>query len=262
VDELALVAPRALLDIQPKIIGLLGTPGRRSLVSQLGQKPAYLRPIVDGDLIPELPFDAVAGGAGSDVELLAGCTSQETNFVARIFARWVRADGLRRGLGNLGLGSDQIETYLAAQGRRARREILGQAMTDRSFRMPVARLAEARGEGAAATYCYEFGWQSPAFHGVLGAIHGLTCYSRSTISPKAGRGASITQRRTSSRPPCIARGPISSVPAIPAGLATDHPAVRSWSSTPVVRSRATPRPCHARSGTWLREVAMTEARPG
>jgi para-nitrobenzyl esterase len=173
VDELASVAPRALLDIQPKIIGLLGTPGRRSLVSQLGQKPAYLRPSVDGDLIPELPFEAVAGGAGSDIELLAGCTSQETNFVARIFARWVRADGLRRGLGNLGLDSDQIETYLAAQGRRARREILGQAMTDRSFRMPVARLAEVRGEGVAATYCYEFGWQSPAFHGVLGAVHGL-----------------------------------------------------------------------------------------
>lgn len=39
-----------------------------------------------------------------------------------------------------------------------RREILGQAMTDRSFRMPVARLTAARGEAAAATYCYRFEW--------------------------------------------------------------------------------------------------------
>jgi para-nitrobenzyl esterase len=172
-DQLGSVAPRALLDTQPKILGLLGTPGRRSLVSQLGQKPAYLRPGVDGDLIPELPFDAVAAGAGSDVELLIGCTAQEANFVSRIFARWLRADTLRRGLGNLGLDADQIQAYLAAHGGIPRREILGQAITDRSFRMPVTRLATARCEAAAATYCYQFDWQSPAFLGVFGAVHGL-----------------------------------------------------------------------------------------
>jgi len=173
VDQLGSVAPRTLLNVQQKIVGLLGTPGRRSLVSQLGQKPAYLRPSVDGDLIPELPFDAVAAGAGSDVELLIGCTAQEANFVSRIFARWLRADALRRGLANLGLGPDQIDAYLAAHGGKPRREILGQAITDQSFRMPVARLAAARAEAAAATYCYQFEWQSPAYLGVFGAVHGL-----------------------------------------------------------------------------------------
>lgn len=172
-DRLGSVAPRALLDIQPKIIGLLGTPGRRSLVSQLGKEPTYLRPSVDGDLIGELPFDAVAAGAGSDVELVIGCTAQEANFVSRIFARWLPADGLRRGLGNLGLGPDQIQAYLAAHRGKPRREILGQAMTDRVFRMPVARLVAARAEAAAATYCYQFEWESPAFLGVFGAVHGL-----------------------------------------------------------------------------------------
>jgi len=172
-DQLGSVAPRTLLDIQPKIVGLLGTPGRRSLVSQLGQKPAYLRPSVDGDLIPDLPFDAVADGAGSDVELLIGCTAQEANFVSRIFARWLGADALRRGLGNLGWGPDEIDAYLALHRGSARREILGQAITDRSFRMPVMRLATARREAAAATYCYQFDWQSPAFLGVFGAVHGL-----------------------------------------------------------------------------------------
>ena len=172
-DQLGSVAPRTLLDIQPKIIGLLGAPGRRSLVSQLGQEPAYLRPSVDGDLIPDVPFDAVAGGAGSDVELLIGCTAQEVNFVSRIFARWLRPDALRRGLGNLGLGSDEIDAYLAVHSGKPRREILGQAMTDRSFRMPVVRLAAARREAGAATYCYQFDWQSPAFLGAFGAVHGL-----------------------------------------------------------------------------------------
>jgi carboxylesterase type B len=46
-------------------------------------------------------------------------------------------------------------------------------MTDRSFRMPATRLAEARAGAAAGTYCYEFRWKSPAYRGNLGAFHGV-----------------------------------------------------------------------------------------
>ncbi|MBO0731395.1 MAG: carboxylesterase family protein, partial [Acidimicrobiaceae bacterium] len=44
-------------------------------------------------------------------------------------------------------------------------------VTDRTFRIPSVRLAEAH--SAAATWVYEFAWRSPARDGALGAGHCL-----------------------------------------------------------------------------------------
>jgi para-nitrobenzyl esterase len=142
-----------------------------SFIDRLGGKHDYLRPNVDGDLIPTLPFDALAAGAGADVALLLGCTSEEANAAARIFARWIGDGTLREGLGNLGLEPHQIEIYLAELNAERRRDVLGQAITDQAFRAPVNRLAELRADGSGPTYCYEFKWKSPKYFGLLGAVH-------------------------------------------------------------------------------------------
>jgi para-nitrobenzyl esterase len=113
----------------------------------------------------------LAAGAGADVELLLGCTSEEANAAARIFARWIGDAKLRKGLGNLGLTPHQIETYLAELSAGHRRDVLGQAITDQAFRAPVNRLAELRTAGSGPTYCYEFKWKSPRYFGLLGAVH-------------------------------------------------------------------------------------------
>jgi para-nitrobenzyl esterase len=171
-DGLGALPPEVLLGAQPKTIGLGGGGGQKgSFVDRLGEKNDYIRPYVDGDLIPNLPFDAVAAGAGSDVELLLGCTSEEANAVARILSRWIGDAKLRKGLGNLGLGAVQIETYISALKAGHRREVLGQAITDQGFRAPVSRLAELRGATSGSTYCYEFKWKTPRYFGLLGAVH-------------------------------------------------------------------------------------------
>jgi para-nitrobenzyl esterase len=43
-------------------------------------------------------------------------------------------------------------------------------MSDWFFRIPALRLAESH---PARSYVYEFGWESPAYDGRLGACHGL-----------------------------------------------------------------------------------------
>jgi para-nitrobenzyl esterase len=171
-DGLGAVPPDALLRAQPNLMRLGGTSGHKgSFIDRLGGENDYLRPNVDGDLIPTLPFDALAAGAGSDIELFLGSVSEEANAVARILARWIGDAGLRKGLGNLGLKAPQIETYLRDLNAGHRRDVLGQAITDQAFRAPVGRLAELRAASSSATYCYEFKWKSPKYFGILGAVH-------------------------------------------------------------------------------------------
>jgi para-nitrobenzyl esterase len=171
-DGLGAVSPEVLLRAQPRLAGLgEGTGKRESFIDRLGSENNYLRPHVDGELIPILPFDALTAGAGSDIELLIGCTAEETNVAARILARWIGDAKLRQGLGNLGLKTPEIETYLKSGQGPHRRDVLGQAMTDQGFRAPVSRLAELRLGGPGSTYCYEFKWKSPRYLGLLGAIH-------------------------------------------------------------------------------------------
>ena len=49
---------------------------------------------------------------------------------------------------------------------------IGQAVTDRMFRIPALRVAEARATSAVPTYHYEFAWGTVALGG-LGAVHCL-----------------------------------------------------------------------------------------
>src|SRR5580700_8111083 len=49
--------------------------------------------------------------------------------------------------------------------------LLGQALTDRTFRIPIVRAGEARFGAAASTYPYEFRWPAPGPGGLLGAGH-------------------------------------------------------------------------------------------
>jgi para-nitrobenzyl esterase len=52
-------------------------------------------------------------------------------------------------------------------------ELFAAVQTDRLFRMPAIRLAEAHYRRHQATYMYLFDWLSPLFGGVLGACHAL-----------------------------------------------------------------------------------------
>ena len=52
-------------------------------------------------------------------------------------------------------------------------ELFAAAASDFFFRLPDIRFAEARGNGSARTWMYEFAWRSPLYAGRLGACHYL-----------------------------------------------------------------------------------------
>ena len=142
-----------------------------------------LRPLVDGDTLPDQPLDAVRDGFVSDVPLMVGTARDEQKlYVAPDRApiddseleRQVRAYLPRR-------AADQaaavIEVYRKSRNDRGlpatNHDIVDAVATASRFRMPGLRLAETQREHQPKTFVYQFDWESPARRGALGACHGL-----------------------------------------------------------------------------------------
>jgi carboxylesterase type B len=159
-EEFARVSPAALVDAQTAAT-------TRPEGAALGGELNFF-PFVDGGVVPDSPMHAVAAGRGSALPLLIGTTEEEFNAAARM----APADDEEVGktLSALGLDDAGIAAYRA--NAQVQGDQIGQAVTDRMFRVPALRVAEARSVGPAPTYHYEFQWRTPALGG-LGAVHCL-----------------------------------------------------------------------------------------
>jgi carboxylesterase type B len=133
------------------------------------------QPVVDGDIVPARPVDRAAAGAGGDIDLMAGSTTEEWNFflVPGGAIDHITPEALAGAIAAYGLPVDAtLATYRAAHPGAGVGELFGAVQGDRCFRIPVIRLADAHAKSVAATYMYEFTWRSPRFAGRLGACHG------------------------------------------------------------------------------------------
>ncbi|MFE6364539.1 carboxylesterase/lipase family protein [Streptomyces sp. NPDC057806] len=130
--------------------------------------------VVDGDLVPRDPLEAlVDGGVARDVELLTGWTSEE-------YRLWLVPGGLLERVDRLGplalagamarcrCGHEVPRGYRTLHPGARTAEIVGQMVTDRLLRNPLHRLADSRPD---TSYVYEFAW--PSDRPGLGACHAL-----------------------------------------------------------------------------------------
>ncbi len=146
-------------------------------------------PTLDGDVLPLLPFDAIAQGAGADVPLLTGTTAEEW----RLFTV---PPGLIDILGDAhvalllaayGASDDTVANVYAALGGTPGDRFCAIA-TDWYLRVPAIRLAEVRAGGPAPTHLYELAWRSPQFGGRLGACHAVDLpFVFDTLDTDSGR---------------------------------------------------------------------------
>ncbi|MDH6213568.1 carboxylesterase/lipase family protein [Streptomyces pseudovenezuelae] len=130
--------------------------------------------VVDGDLVPRDPLEAlVDGDASTDVDLMLGWTSDE-------YRLWLVPGGLLERVDRLGTvalagamarcrcGHEVPRGYRALHPEAGTAEIVGQLVTDHLLRLPLHRLADARPD---RSYVYEFAW--PSNLPDLGSCHGL-----------------------------------------------------------------------------------------
>ena len=138
---------------------------RMSEFTQRWGRPAHrtipFAPVVDGDVLPVAPWQALAAGAGRDVDLVVGHTRDEHRLFMMI-------EGM--------VGEVRPEQAAAAMeifapgpyGEGEPEERYELVHADWLFRMPSLHLAEAQAAGGGRAHLYELTWE-----GTLGACHGL-----------------------------------------------------------------------------------------
>jgi para-nitrobenzyl esterase len=155
----------------------------RQTVLKLGTRVGLLafQPLVDGDSLPAPPLAAIEAEHAAGVDLLIGTTRDEWKlfgFLDPGLAQLDEAALLRRLEPQVG-GAEAAARVLAAYrgpregGAATPKDLFFAIETDRVFRIPAIRLAEAQQRHHAAVYMYLFTWESPMMGGALGSCHAI-----------------------------------------------------------------------------------------
>jgi para-nitrobenzyl esterase len=165
------VPPDKLLDSHQQTLLKLGTT--------LGLLP--FQPLVDEESLPEPPLDAIRSGCAADIALLTGTTRDEWKLFG-LFDRGIQKLDEAKLLQRLSKqlpGADVealVATYRGAREGHSPSEpadLFFAIETDRIFRIPAIRLAEAQSAHQPGTFLYQFSWESPSLGGALGACHAV-----------------------------------------------------------------------------------------
>ncbi|WP_335337521.1 carboxylesterase family protein [Mycobacterium sp. JS623] len=131
--------------------------------------PTPFSPIVDGEIIAEAPWRALASGAARDIELLVGHTRDEYSLFNPYLGAEVTEEQVSARISQLAPAIRRdaycIEYPDANAGQRY--ELLN---SDWLFRMPTLHIADAQHSGGGPAWIYELCW---SFNRGEGASHSL-----------------------------------------------------------------------------------------
>ncbi|MGY0490576.1 carboxylesterase/lipase family protein [Streptomyces sp. WG-D5] len=171
--ELAACAPKALRDATDDVIRELSEHADRW--GRVAHTLTPFSPVVDGEVLPVTPWEALAGGAARDVELLVGHNRDEYRLFTVMAGRYgtTTEEEAARALARFGPGPDAEGDYRAAYPSASPTDLHELVMSDWLFRIPTLRLAEAHTAGGGTAFAYELTWGAPGADGSLGACHAL-----------------------------------------------------------------------------------------
>ena len=151
-SELAAVAPTVLAD------ALAGIEYQDRWGYALGVRRSQLGPVIDGEILPDSPFRALAAGVGRGVELLIGHNRDEYRFV--VYENGgpdaITAEQAETALNSLPPIADGARAYRAAHPRADHAELYELVCSDFVYRMPTLHIAQAHAAGGGTTRLYEF----------------------------------------------------------------------------------------------------------
>ncbi|GGL08228.1 carboxylesterase/lipase family protein [Mangrovihabitans endophyticus] len=171
-DAIAGVPPQRLVQATSAISAQV-IAGRRAEWGELALKRLPFAPVVDGEVLPRPPEEALAAGASAEVPLLLSTTRDEYRLfvVPSGLIETIDDTTLAAVANSLGLSAEGVEVYRANRPGAPAGDVLTDIQTDYRFWMPAVRLAQARPAGAAPTWIARFDALDRADNDGLGSCH-------------------------------------------------------------------------------------------
>src|SRR5262245_36749207 len=171
VEEAGLRDAGALRDLSADDLVKAQSTAMVSLLGTVGMMPFH--PMVDGDLLPAGPVDALASGIAAGVALVAGTTADEMRLFVdgsgdppardRLVKRTARYLALDEAA-----ATRVVDHYASALSTADTREIWRAIFGDNEMQMPCRAALDAHAAHGPA-YTYEFTWEGPD----VGSCHGI-----------------------------------------------------------------------------------------
>ena len=173
VADLAAIAPRELTSAGESLSGKM-----LQYVDRWGQAAPTVTPfspVVDGEVLPVTPWQALAAGAAKDVDLLVGHNRDGYRLFVAMAGQLgqISEERATAALGLFAPGPEGEQAYRAAFPDASPGELYERVQTDWLFNMPSLHLAEAQRAGGGRAHVYELTFPAPGNGGALGACHGL-----------------------------------------------------------------------------------------
>lgn len=171
--DLATVDPRQLTSVGEALSARMMSYADRW--GQVAPTATPFSPVVDGEVLPCTPWQALKAGAGKDVDLLVGHNRDEFRLFLALGGMLGKIGEEQAGwaLRTFGPGPDGERAYRAAFPEATPGELFERVQTDWLFNMPSLHLAEAQVQGGGRAHVYELTWAAPGGGGGMGACHGL-----------------------------------------------------------------------------------------
>jgi para-nitrobenzyl esterase len=189
-EAVAAVALGTLLEAQAKLVAEPQQMPNPVRWGEVARNLLAFEPVVDGEILPVLPIDAIGAGAGADVDLLIGTNADENRlFIVPLgLLDLINDDFLALAAAWWELPGELLEVYRRTRPGESPGELLCAVGTDWYFRIPALRAVEARAAGPGRSYVYLFSWPSPHFGGRLRSCHGLEIpFVFDTLTASGGR---------------------------------------------------------------------------
>ncbi|WP_030165007.1 carboxylesterase/lipase family protein [Spirillospora albida] len=173
-EGFAALDPAAIIPVQSAVaaeVAALPDPGRWGATTAAGGMS--LTPVIDGELLTRRPEDAIAAGAGRDVDLLIGYNAEEFRLflmptgLADVFTEELIVPATA----GMGVPATLPAAYRERHPGLTSGELMAMIITDSLFRVPAHRTAAGHAASGGRTWMYEFAWRSPVAG--LGACHAL-----------------------------------------------------------------------------------------
>jgi len=167
--------PMELLASQPKVTPKMVNLETEDFPDPSGGVSLFL-PVIDGDIIPDIPLINARNGAGADYDLLIGYNTDEMNYflvpaglIKKIKSNFILTLAVKK---IHPAPSALIAVYKKAYPEKKPGELFSAILTAYNAQVPAIRFANEHSLKG-KTYMYEFAWPSSVAGGIYGAYHGL-----------------------------------------------------------------------------------------